>query len=373
MRQFSMVLGALGLLSGFVLVMSVLSGDVQGRVNLLYLLLLFVFLPVFGLLLSLVFLIRTSARGLAGLLLELPIWPARVRQEVLALAPGIERKYWLFYQTQLISLAFAIGGLGAFLLLLAGTDISFVWRSTLLQADDLLPLLEWLAAPWAFWSAAQPSLVLLQQSQDFRLTTPELSAVQLGQWWKYVCAAQVTYMLLPRAIMALLARSVYLGNRNVVDSSLGRKILHIDAINTMPMQGHLAPVVHKVDSNYLMLDWGGVPPVVAEKLYQRLGNPGDTVRTGPLSETQRGIDSRFSGAAIVVAVKAWEPPMGELQDYLQALPVGDQNNKLLLPLDWNEKKLLAVQFNDLQEWRRFCGTLGGWSVLQPDDLSGELT
>ena len=39
MRQFSLALGAMGLLVGFIIAISVLSGDDQGRVNLLYLLL----------------------------------------------------------------------------------------------------------------------------------------------------------------------------------------------------------------------------------------------------------------------------------------------------------------------------------------------
>ena len=172
-------------------------------------------LPVVGLLLSAAFLIRKSGHGLAGWMLELPLWPATIRQEALAIAPGKERKFWLFYQTQLASLAFTLGGLSAFFLLLVGTDISFVWRSTLLQATDLLPVLKFLALPWSFWSEAQPSLALLQQSQDFRLGTTELNSEQLGRWWKYAVAAQVTYMLMPRAIMALVARSIYLRKQEV--------------------------------------------------------------------------------------------------------------------------------------------------------------
>ena len=373
MRQFSIVLGALGLLAGFVLALSVLSGDAQGRVNLLYLLLLFVLLPVVSLLLSGVFLLRKSTRGLAGWLLELPLWPARVRQEALALAPGVERKFWLFYQTQLASLAFAIGGLIAFLLLLIGTDISFVWRSTLLQATDLLPLLELLALPWAFWSDAQPSLSLLQQSQDFRLTTPELNAAQLGQWWKYAFAAQITYMLLPRTVMALIGRSVFLANKDATSVSTRRKVTHVDSLNTVPMQGQLAPLVTTVNPGYLLIDWGSVPMVLAEALFEQIGRPGDILRAGPLSKTGPEKFQRSGGIAVVVAVKAWEPPMGELQDYLQSLPVNEDTEKLLLPLDWDNEGLRPVQASDLQEWRRFSCTINNWSVLQPGKPSGEST
>lgn len=371
MRQFSIVLGAMGLLAGFVIAISVLSGDSQGRVNLLYLLLLFVFLPVGSLLMSAVFLLRKSSRGLAGWLLELPLWPTRVRQEALALVPGVERKYWLFYQTQLASLAFATGGLVAFILLLIGTDVSFVWRSTLLQATDLLPLLRFLALPWSFWSEAQPTLGLLQQSQDFRLATPELTSAQLGQWWKYAFAAQVTYMVLPRAIMAFVARSVYLGKQVVAEVAKSRKVLHVDNMNTVPMTGQLAPLIASVKPDYLLIDWGSVPMVLAESLFKQLGRPGQILRAGPLSKADPEKLQRSSGAAIVVAVKAWEPPMGELQDYLQSLPLDQLAEKLLLPLDWDNEGLRSVQDGDLQEWRRFCGTLGDWSVLSPADSRGE--
>ena len=370
MRQFSLVLGVMGLLAGFVIAISVLSGDAQGRVNLLYLLLLFVFLPVASLLLSGVFLIRKSSRGLAGWLLELPLWPAVIRQQVLALTPGNERKFWLLYQTQLLGLAFAIGGLAAFLLLLIGTDISFVWRSTLLQATDLLPVLKFLAIPWAFWSDAQPTLALLQQSQDFRLATPELTAAELGQWWKYAFAAQVTYMVLPRAVMALVARAVYLGSNGVDDVVTKRKVVHVDSPNTVPMQGQLAPLVTTVKSGYLLIDWGSVPMVLAEALFDQIGKPGDILRAGPLTEFDPDRLQQLDEGTVVVAVKAWEPPMGELQDYLRSLPADQGLQTVLLPLDWNNEGLHQVKDGDLQEWRRFCGTLDNWSVLQPGSSAG---
>jgi hypothetical protein len=65
-----------------------------------------------------------------------------------------------------------------------------------------------------------------------------------------------------------------------------------------------------------------------------------------------------------VLVKSWEPPMGELRDFLQSLP----QPGFVLPLDWHESQLRAVKASHLKEWRRFSASLSGWSVLQPEEL-----
>ncbi|MEZ5517276.1 MAG: DUF2868 domain-containing protein [Gammaproteobacteria bacterium] len=373
MRQIGSVLSVAGLLAGFLVAISVLSGDAQGRVNLLYLLLLFVFLPIGGLLLSLFFLIRRSGRGLAGWMLELPVWPAGLRHELLALEPGRERKFWLFYQTQLLTLAFAVGGLLAFLVLLLGTDISFVWRSTLLDAADLQPLLQLLAMPWRFWSDAQPDLALLQQSQDYRLATPEFTAARLGQWWKYAIAAQLTYTLLPRAVMALVARSIYQRTATTpVRKTAGRRVVHVEALNTVPMQGNLAPVVSSVTGDYILIDWGSVPVLIQDELSDRFGTPRVAFQAGPLSGPDAARLEGLSQSTVVVMVKAWEPPMGELGDYLLALKkLLPDSPGLILPLDWSGDSLQDIREINLREWRRFCGTLRGWSVLQPGPDEGD--
>ena len=69
----------------------------------------------------------------------------------------------------------------------------------------------------------------------------------------------------------------------------------------------------------------------------------------------------------MVVVKAWEPPMGELQDFLNSIDREETSDiRLLLPLDWDNEGFREVSDSDLHEWRRFAGTLSGWSVLQLD-------
>jgi len=148
-------------------------------------------------------------------------------------------------------------------------------------------------------------------------------------------------------------------------------VVHVDSLNTVPMTGQLAPLVTKTKPDYLLIDWGSVPMVLAETLFEQLGKPANILRAGPLSKTDPDKFQRSGASVIVVAVKAWEPPMGELQDYLQSLPLAQNAEKLLLPLDWDNAALRSVQDSDLQEWRRFCGTLGDWSVLKPVSSAGE--
>ena len=79
----------------------------------------------------------------------------------------------------------------------------------------------------------------------------------------------------------------------------------------------------------------------------------------PIEDEQRVInDTRKK----LLVVAAWEPPMGELEDFMQ------QTQGVLLPLDWNEEKLQAVNALHLDEWRRFCYAQPSWQLQQPEEL-----
>ena len=169
LKQLSLGIGLLGLCCGFLVAYGVLVGDSEGRVNLLFLLLLFAFVPVVGLLLSLLLLVKGGGKGLAGWILDIPLWPRHLTLALPQLGLVGGREIWLFYQTQILAVWFSVGCLLLYLLLLLGSDITFIWRSTLLEADDLLPALQAIGIPWGFWPEAQASIALIEQTQDFRL------------------------------------------------------------------------------------------------------------------------------------------------------------------------------------------------------------
>ncbi|MDP6415031.1 MAG: DUF2868 domain-containing protein [Gammaproteobacteria bacterium] len=364
LSQISFSLGLAGFAVGFLVGYGILTGDAQGRVNLLFLLMLFAFLPVVGLILSLAFILMRGRKGLAGWILELPLLPQRLSAEIVKLDISGNRKTWLFYQTQLLTLSFAGGGLLVYLLLLIGSDISFVWRSTLLQAPDLLPVLNVLALPWSFWSDAQPSLDLLVQTRDFRLSAQASDAPALGLWWKYILAAQFTYNILPRSIMLLISRHRYLQALRVKQraSSLGTEPAKPG--HRLDPDWSLAPVVYSVTSPYMVLDWANSPNFCHQHLSKILGSPSQILPIEPLP-LPSGTEGSSQNTTTVVLVKSWEPPLGELRDYLTSL--SDPSQKYILPLDWGETSVKPIKDIHLQEWRRFCHTLDGWQLLQLED------
>lgn len=356
--QIPLMFGVLALLAGLTATLVFLGGDDQGRVNLLYLLLLFVFIPLAGLLLSLLLLVLKSGHGLASWLLALPCWPRHWHPQAF-LADRLSgsqllRRAWLFYVSQLVGFCLGVGSLLAFMLILLGTDVSFVWRSTLLQAEDLVPVLQLLALPWRFWPEAQPSLALLQMSQDFRLGAQVHDASVLGQWWRFALAAQCTFNLLPRGIMLVLALLSYRYRyQQSLKSAAVSVVVSRSGHNQVPAPGPLANLAQHLGKPYLLLNWAQAAAPCVDYISRQCGAAQATY--------QRGEAVPSSRHALVVLVKGWEPPMGELLDYLQTLPQAGY----VLPLDWDEQGVKPLSSGHLQEWRRFTGQLGGWSVLQP--------
>jgi len=358
-RFLSASLAFFGGLIGLVLSYGILSGDAQGQVNLLFLLLLFVVLPMLALLLSLVLVVRPGGRGLVGWILEMPFWSAQLRRQYLQRDLLGDRKAWLIYQTQFFSLGFSLGSLLLYMLLLLATDISFIWRSTLLEAEQLLPALDLVALPWVFWGDAQPSLALLEQTRDFRLLPADQSQNVVGLWWRYVLAAQVCYSLLPRTLLLALARySLHRSARPDINADCANA-------NTRPARPTptLAELVENIPDQAQLLDWAGMPGIIRERLVARTNIGSGPQRVRPDS-SYRELDDSGSETAIIVVVKAWEPPLAELADFLHTLPATTGATRLLLPLDWSEHDLKPVTTGHLNEWRRFANTLGDWKVMQ---------
>jgi len=359
LKQLSLGLGMLGLCFGFLAAYGVLAGDADGRVNLLFLLLLFAFLPVVGLLLSIFLMVKGGGKGLTGWILDIPLWPRHLILALSRLGPTHGRELWLFYQTQIIAVSFSIGCLLMYLLLLLGSDITFVWRSTLLEPDDLLPTLQAMGTPWRFWPEAQASLALIEQTRDFRLDSEILSQPVVGLWWKYIFATQLAYNLLPRSLMLLVARHKY---RARLQQS---KLRQARAAQPQPtgvagVENSLADLTRSVTLPYTLLDWADVSPGGHERIQQLLGDAAEIHPIGPL---QNQAATHLPGNhSLVVVVKSWEPPLAELADRLKDM---DSNtDKLILPLDWNEMGIHQPAPAHLDEWRRFAATLSDWQVLQ---------
>lgn len=347
-----------GLLLGLLLSWGVLSGDAQGRVNIGYLLFVYLLVPLTSLIVSVISLALGRGVNLARLAAHVPLWSPRGRTHLHQFAQRGIDKPWFFLQSQAAAVAFSLASLAVFFLQLLFTDVNFVWRSTLLSADALLPLLQAIAVPWWFWPEAQPSLSLLQATQDSRLqgVTGDVSA--FARWWPFILATQLCYGLLLRGLLFLAALAWLL--RQARRDAMQRSVPPADA-GTGWKSGPdaLAPVTEEIATDVALVNWAGVDEALLQQLPGLPGVADASLQAGPLAdELAQQEAERWPGQQLLV-LKAWEPPMGELSDYLQ------HTRGYLLPIDWRDGRLCAPRRQHLDEWRYFVRDRKGWQIYQP--------
>ncbi len=356
LRAISVMIALIAFILGLLASVAALSGDEYGRVNLLLSLFLFALLPAFGLLATAVFLSLGRRSGIAALLVELRVTPKRFAALLARQGGAAQRQRILFSLSQGWLLSFVAGNLLGFALMLLAMDISFVWRSTLLEASDLLPVLDFVAMPWSFWSAAQPSLEMLSQTQDFRLQGSPNDANYVGQWWRFLLAAQVCYSLLPRTLLWLIGK-----NRRTRKTETLSTELNLNGAAAKPISeiDRLAESVTEIPVDSILFDLAHTPDSLLSDIGERLQVA--TIHRTPVdlhSQLQR-VDYANS-PALVVLVRSWEPPLAELADSLrEELTAEQQSNLFIAPIDWvsapqKNERLVEPQVAHTQEWRRFC-------------------
>ena len=358
LRAISVMIALIAFILGLLASVAALSGDEYGRVNLLLSLFLFALLPAFGLLATAVFLSLGRRSGIAALLVELRVTPKRFAALLARQGGAAQRQRILFSLSQGWLLSFVAGNLLGFALMLLAMDISFVWRSTLLEASDLLPVLDFVAMPWSFWSAAQPSLEMLSQTQDFRLQGSPNDANYVGQWWRFLLAAQLCYSLLPRTLLWLIGKNRLARKTETLSTDQNRKV---SAENPISEIDRLAKSVTEIPVDSILFDLAHTPDSLLSDIGERLQVA--TIHRTPVdlhSQLQR-VDYANS-PALVVLVRSWEPPLAELADSLrEELTAEQQSNLFIAPIDWvsapqKNERLVEPQVAHTQEWRRFCAS-----------------
>lgn len=347
-----------GAVLGAILAWGVLSGDQQGRVNLLYILLVYLFFPLISLVISTLSLAKGRGFNLARLIVALPIWSNQKRMLLSKTRQLHVEKYWLFFQSHLAALAFSLASLLVFFILLLATDISFVWRSTLLSAPDLHPLLKLVATPWFFWPDALPTAELLEATQDSRLQTVHVTTESYANWWRFVLAVQLFYCILLRT--CLLAVTAWLF-RKKVRKDFEQKISTViySHSNQTDTPHQYKPIATVLPDNIVTNNWAKVDLGLLADC-QLLNLSVDHLLTaGPLATEAEQTAAELWQGEQVVLVKSWEPPLGELADFLQT------GKGFVWPLDWQEASLVSVRMEHLQEWQRFVDELPRWRIYMP--------
>ena len=330
--------------------------------------------------LQLLFALLTSLQSVVGW----QPWRPLLNRVVPAPAPALQplQPALMARAAQGGGLSFAVAALLTLLAMVVTQDLAFGWSTTLnTAASGYHQLTSALATPWAWlWPAAVPDLALVDATRFFRAgTNTALTPARWGQWWPFISMLWLVWVVLPRLLLRLLASAlVRLRARKLLLCHPGLRALrermatpvldtgagHNDA-SDLPDTRHstlLQPLPEKAH----LLSWAGAGTVTDEQtLPAALAAicPGPAINVGglaSLNQDQQAIAQLAANSDAVTAlmlVRSWEPPTGELLDFLtsacQSWPSGSR--VFLLPLAATARQPSATDTDrQLQPWLRFA-------------------
>lgn len=232
-------------------------------------------------------------------------------------------------------LLFAVAALLTLLGLVVVQDLAFGWSTTLqASAEGYHRLVSTLALPWQrLWPEAVPTLELVQASQFYRLAdAPADNPALLGTWWPFVAMLWLTYVLLPRLLLLMLAAlQVRWQAGRALRLHPGWQPLHyrFDTpwVETRgDEEPQREPAVARTELSPLppsatLIHWAGAgleSPELAARLSD--GDAPLQLRAGGNSTLDE--DARVLAQAgerrqpVILVARGWEPPTGELSDFI---------------------------------------------------------
>lgn len=283
--------------------------------------------------------------------------------------------------THLGGTCFALTGLMTLLALVVVQDLAFGWSTTLTTgAGGFHQLVLALATPWAWlWPAAVPDLALVEATRFFRSATePGTVAPALwGQWWPFVTMLWLTWVLIPRLLLLALGIGlVHHRSRRLLTGHPAMHALmyrmetptldtgndHNDAAD-LPDTDTQAGLLALPDTN-LLLCWGGagepeLPGGLAGAGSEIL-HAGGRISLADDRATLADIANRLRRnprPAVLVVTRSWEPPTGELDDFLtDACAQWPASVRIVLvPLSLDGQR--EPESHQLRQWLRFADRL----------------
>ncbi|WP_193494585.1 DUF2868 domain-containing protein [Nitrincola alkalisediminis] len=285
-------------IAGMMLATAVLNYPNDGRINVFWILLLWVGLPLLGSILSTLQLVR----GVRNSWLTQILKPSRYWQ------PKPIQAWWIISRLQGLWLVFGIGTLSMFTIQLFISDLAFGWSTTLLSSSDaLLKLMQLISTPWAaLWPQAAPDLNLLDTTQFNRIDAHTTSFQDASRWWPFIMASIITYNLLPRSLLAI---ATYVKWHRLHSSELRIAPTQAPAASSQT----LAP--QPFDQAYHLDDWHA-----ATCVYWQMSAPNNRYSLGlnDWNEDQRVWKELMdmSPHSILWKVKSSCTPMAELSDWI---------------------------------------------------------
>ena len=346
-------------------------------------------------------------------------------REVMQLTLGWSRAHYRLYGrvhrwslltwSQVFALGFQLSAIAWFVFRLSTTDMAFVWSTTLdIEPQTMAAITHSLALPWIpLAPQATVDLDTIRDTRYFRahhrVVPPDVHAEALGRWWPFVLAAMITYGVVPRLLALLLClwrQHVALrwclvhtpGATEVLDR-LNSPIVETAAVGaTAPSaderltSGSDARAMPRVpvslynpsdSSQAVVIIWANVPVRdidVRQQIMQHLDIQVTSIWPAggatPPEEDQRVLhaaaealhDRSSTPRALLLLVKAWEPPMLEVIDFLCALrrAIGAGERIVVLPIAMSPQALAAhVYQQQCAIWQRQLATMGDpWLRVQ---------
>jgi hypothetical protein len=278
---------------------------------------------------------------------------------------------------QEMGLIFTLGAIAAFFVVLLLSGFGFVWGSTFGVTEDVVTIFTGIvASPWAgivTSAVVSPDLIAASQFQHgvTRFSNAELMATR--HWWPFLIMSMTFYALLPRIILWWLTKRFYRqGMRLSLLSTPGaERILSRMKTPHISTEGESSPehsganahgVAHDIarDTEKVIIDWAGALAFCDRNDFEDLAAvPNERLAvagTGSLSDdlalAQWVAGLKPKPKHLLVVVKAWEPPMAELQDFIATIDGAARCTLCLLPL-----KSAPLKDHVIRDWQSFSREL----------------
>ncbi|NOZ90139.1 MAG: DUF2868 domain-containing protein [Epsilonproteobacteria bacterium] len=389
LSSFNSALGLFSFVFGFLVGVGLLSYSGESPVNIVYYLLIVVFMPLFSMFVSLLSIIFPGKVGNFFTMLFPLHW---IEKLVKAIAfrnkmdefeiPFSSKFTKIFFieRVQLFSLIFSIGILISLVVMVVATDIAFGWSTTLqISVDAFHKFINYIGIWWAkIFPSAIPSLELIDMSHYFRLgakvdNSMVENADKLGAWWKFLAMSTLFYSIILRFLF-------WLFTKELLHKQLEKEFLSLDGVSKIlkefnrPFVSTVAPkperhldikkstkerITPKKKEEYsTLLGWNysideiklinDATGVVVENMLEVGGSNSFT--------QDSGIANSLKGK-VILYVKSWEPPTMDFIDFLEMVIDNSAVTKIeIYPLG-TVGKYYKSNPKDIAVWERKIDTL----------------
>ncbi len=269
---------------------------------------------------------------------------------------GRVQKWQVLNWSQTAALTFNLGALAGALSLIVLSDLAFGWSTTLdIEPGVMHGITGWLSWPWGWaWRESVPTRQLVEVTQTYRAqwidrdTAPALAA----RWWPFVVTCIVVYGVLPRVLTWSVSRwrlreavqraTAWTPGVDRLCSRMGSAVVSTRSVDReAPGSGDIVQPLLQTEpmgDSACVIRWASAPLPAGMEVRQITDAGGAELADDRAaiaaavaavkgagdaghSEGELGNRTNHEERSVRVVVRAWEPPVLELLDFLEDLRV----------------------------------------------------